>query len=128
MAESRIRAETVHTAGSEANMAKKINITAALLFAGTVILSVLYRLTSNGIFLSLAVTAGTFTYHFVMRLIVGLLFRIVMKNRADCTGGGIGSGGLRQSCTGSSGCANGRERCPPTTPKGLTRGYIHGTR
>lgn len=85
MAESRIRAETVHTAGSEANMAKKINITAALLFAGTVILSVLYRLTSNGIFLSLAVTAGTFTYHFVMRLLVGLLFRIVMKNRADCT-------------------------------------------
>lgn len=54
-----------------------------LSLAGTVILSVLYRKTSCGILLSLAITFGTIAYHIVMRLLTGLVFQSVMQNRAD---------------------------------------------
>lgn len=46
-------------------------------------MSVLYMKTYYEVFLSLAITFGTISYHIVMRLLVGLAFRIVMKNRAD---------------------------------------------
>lgn len=54
-----------------------------LLASGTVILSLLYMKTSYGVLLSLAITFGTMTYHFAMRLLTGLVFSIVMNNRAD---------------------------------------------
>ena len=47
------------------------------------ILAVLYRETADGILLSLAITFGTVTHHFVMQLLIGLIFRSVMRNRAD---------------------------------------------
>lgn len=51
--------------------------------AGTVLLSVLYRETTCEVFLPLAITFGTIAYHIVMRLLVGLAFRIAMQNQAD---------------------------------------------
>lgn len=54
-----------------------------LSLAGTVILSALYRKTSCGILLSLAITFGTVAYHIVMRLLTGFVFQSVMQNRAD---------------------------------------------
>lgn len=56
---------------------------AALFVAGTAFFSALYRKTTCNIFLSLAITFGTISYHAVMRLLVGLAFRAVMQNRAD---------------------------------------------
>lgn len=56
---------------------------AGLQVAGTAILSVLYMKTACEVFLPLAITFGTISYHVVMRLVVGLAFRIVMQNRAD---------------------------------------------
>ena len=56
---------------------------AALSLAVTVVLSVWYQENGLGILLSLAITAGTIAYHFVMRLLVGLAFDTRMKNRAD---------------------------------------------
>lgn len=64
-------------------MAKKMNLTTVLLLAITVILIVLFKVTSNKTLLSLAITAGTCTYHFGIRVLVGLAFRIAMKNRAN---------------------------------------------
>lgn len=56
---------------------------AGLPVAGTIILSVLYGKTAYEVFLSLAITFGTISYHVIMRLLVGLIFRIMMQNRAD---------------------------------------------
>ena len=62
---------------------KNLKYSPFLLAAGTVILSLLYMKTSYGILLSLAITFGTITYHFAMRLLTGLVFSDVMNNRAD---------------------------------------------
>lgn len=62
---------------------QKSVLLASLPIAGTAILSVLYVKTYYEVFLSLAITFGTISYHVVMRLLVGLAFCIVMKNRAD---------------------------------------------
>ena len=64
-------------------MAKKIKLAAVLFAAGTAVLSVLYKGTGNKLFLSLAITFGTFAYHFVMRLLVGGVYAMSMKNRAN---------------------------------------------
>lgn len=64
-------------------MAKLIKGSAALSLAGTVLLTVLYRATANGVLLSLAITCGTIAYHLAMRLLVGQVFSAVMRNRAD---------------------------------------------
>lgn len=64
-------------------MAKIINWVTACLLAGTAALTVLYSVTANDTFLPLAITFGTISYHFVMRLLTGLVLRTVMRNKAD---------------------------------------------
>lgn len=51
----------------------------------TICFSMIYQFTYADFFLSLAVTSGTISYHFCIRLIVGMLFNIIMKNKADYT-------------------------------------------
>ncbi len=46
---------------------------------------ILYRSSGKGLYLTLAVTFGTTVYHLGMRLLVGLLYRVGMGNRADYT-------------------------------------------
>ena len=65
------------------NLKKKILWLAAFFLAGTVVLSVWYLNTPCEVLLSLAITFGTTAYHFVMRLLVGLVFSSVMNNKAD---------------------------------------------
>ena len=62
---------------------KKGALLAALFVTGTVLLSALYRKTACEVFLPLAITCGTISYHAVMRLLVGFVFRFVMQNQAD---------------------------------------------
>ena len=64
-------------------MAKKMIPAAVLSLAGTAVFTVLYMKTAGALLLSLAITFGTVSYHFVMRLLVGLSFQAVMQNRAD---------------------------------------------
>ena len=64
-------------------MARTMRLTGILSLAGTLLLSALYRATSGGVWLSLAITCGTVAYHIIMRLLVGLAFSVGMKNRAD---------------------------------------------
>ena len=49
----------------------------------TIIFTMLYRTTENSVMLSLAITAGTISYHFVIRYVVAGIFNSVMQNRAD---------------------------------------------
>ena len=64
-------------------LVKKGALLAGLPIAGTVLLSVLYRKTACEVFLPLAITFGTTSYHVVMRLLVGLTFCVMMQNKAD---------------------------------------------
>lgn len=64
-------------------LVKKGALLAGLPIAGTALLSVLYRKTACEVFLPLAITFGTTSYHVVMRLLVGLAFRAGMQNQAD---------------------------------------------
>ena len=47
--------------------------------------ALLYVFTRGDVWFTLAVTFGTTAYHFWMRLLVGLLFNGIMKNKADYT-------------------------------------------
>ena len=49
----------------------------------TAVFAVLYQFFPLGVYLSLAITFGTIAYHFVMRLIVGLIYHVTMRNRAN---------------------------------------------
>lgn len=60
-----------------------IKVSALLSFICFVYFTVLYVLDKLGVYLSLAVTFGTIAYHLCMRLIVGLIFDLVMNNKAD---------------------------------------------
>lgn len=54
-------------------------------FVATIIIIILYRCYDRDIYLTLAITFGTTAYHLGMRLWVGLLYNVIMKNRADYT-------------------------------------------
>lgn len=64
-------------------MAKVMKLSALISSLITVMLIAVYLLTKNGVLFALAVTAGTFAYHFNMRLLVGSAVDAIMRNRAD---------------------------------------------
>lgn len=73
-----------HAAATQThNMAKLLKLTAVFFLVGTVMLSLWYHAAPSDILLSLAITFGTIAYHFMMRLLVGLVFRTAMHNRAN---------------------------------------------
>ena len=69
----------------EGIMAKAMKKTAVITLLLTIIFCLIYRVTSNSVILSLAITFGTIAYHFIIRLLVGYLFDFKMKNQADYT-------------------------------------------
>lgn len=64
-------------------MAKLLKVVPVTSLIVTIVLAVLYRTTFSDILLTLAITFGTITYHFVMRLTVAFAYNSVMHNRAD---------------------------------------------
>lgn len=64
-------------------MAKNMKLIAALTLAAAFAAAVLYRISSLDVMLTLAITFGTAAYHFIMRLLVGLVCDVTMHNRAD---------------------------------------------
>lgn len=67
----------------KSHMPRIIWILTILFLFGTVVTLLFYNNTSNGIFLTLAITFGTCTYHFVMRLLVGFIVNVVLNNKVD---------------------------------------------
>lgn len=66
-------------------MAKIMKRTAVITLLMTVCFFLLYHFTSVRLFFSLTITLGTTAYHFIIRLIVGVLVDWKMKNKADYT-------------------------------------------
>lgn len=64
-------------------MKKAMKSTMVVAVLATIIFTILYRTTENIVMLSLAITAGTISYHFVIRYVVAGIFNSVMQNRAD---------------------------------------------
>lgn len=64
-------------------VAKTMKQLAAIFVALTVVFVVLHGKIQAGVWLSLAITFGTISYHICVRLLVGLLYNVFMKNRAD---------------------------------------------
>jgi len=66
-------------------MAKHVQAAAVATFLAAAFAAALFWLRQDGIWLTLAITFGTTCYHFTMRLLVGLVFNVTMRNRADYT-------------------------------------------
>lgn len=66
-------------------MPKIIHRTTLTIATLTILTVALYNATSIDIILTVAIILGTTSYHFIMRLLVGLIFNQVMRNRADYT-------------------------------------------
>lgn len=62
-------------------MQRTMKTIAVISVAATVIFTLFY--VRNGSFLPFAITAGTIAYHFLMRLFIGSVYSVLMKNRAD---------------------------------------------
>ena len=62
-------------------LAKTIKISALVLVVMTIIFALIYQYNPNTVILSIAITFGTISYHFVMRLIVGYVINGIFHNR-----------------------------------------------
>ena len=61
--------------------AKTIKISALIFMALTIIFTLIYQCNSNTVILSIAITFGTISYHFLMRLAVGYVVNGIFHNR-----------------------------------------------
>ena len=64
-------------------MAKGMKIISVIAILLTICFSILYKFLAANLFLSFAITFGTITYHFVVRLLIGLIYNIVLKNKVN---------------------------------------------
>ena len=64
-------------------MAKKMSVFALLATSMTILCVALYSNAGNGLFLTLAITFGTISYHFIMRLFVGISINLLLNNHVD---------------------------------------------
>ncbi len=62
-----------------------MKIITAVSLAVTVTMSLLYYYLGLDVYLTLAITFGTVFFHLGIRLLIGLLFNLIMKNKADYT-------------------------------------------
>ena len=64
-------------------MVRLLKIFPVAFLLATIAAGLLYKRTSLEIWLTLAITFGTTTYHFIMRWIVAFIYNSIMHNRAD---------------------------------------------
>lgn len=64
-------------------MAKIMKLTALIATISTFFCVALYMNTGNKISLSLAITFGTISYHFIMRLFIGFFINFLLDNHVD---------------------------------------------
>lgn len=80
---------------------KAMKSTMVFAVLATIVFTILYRITENGVLLSLAITAGTISYHFVMRYTVAGVFSHTMHNGQICLENGISRKSGKKNYTGS---------------------------
>lgn len=66
-------------------MPKVMRVTTVFCVIMAIFTTILYRFFNSEIYITLAITFGTITYHLGMRLLVGLLYNMGMKNKANLT-------------------------------------------
>ncbi len=66
-------------------MPKLMKMITAFSFIATILSIILFCRFNKSIYLTLAVTFGTISYHLGIRLLVGLFYNTIMKNHADYT-------------------------------------------
>ena len=66
-------------------MPKLMKMITAFSFIATILSIILFCRFNKSIYLTLAVTFGTVSYHLGIRLLVGLFYNTIMKNHADYT-------------------------------------------
>lgn len=66
-------------------MKKVISTVSVITVIAAIFFSFFYYFTSKKLFLTLAITFGTTAYHFCIRLLIGTLLNLKMKNKADYT-------------------------------------------
>ena len=66
-------------------MPKLMKLITAFSFIATILSIILFCRFNKSIYLTLAVTFGTISYHLGIRLLVGLFYNTIMKNHADYT-------------------------------------------
>ena len=64
-------------------MAKKMNLMTLLSVLLTVFFVILYGNTESDMILTLAITFGTISYHFAMRLVTGSVINLLLNNHVD---------------------------------------------
>ncbi len=66
-------------------MPKVMKFVTVFSFVATIITIILFHFFNEDIYLTLAITFGTTFYHLGIRLFVGILYNVGMRNRADYT-------------------------------------------
>ena len=66
-------------------MARLMKTLASSSVLATTVAALIFAFTGSRVCFTLAISFGTISYHFCMRLLVGLLFNQIMKNKADYT-------------------------------------------
>ena len=66
-------------------MAKVMKQTSVIALVLTLAFSFLFRMTRNSVIFSLAVTFATIAYHFTVRILIGSVVNLIMKNKTDYT-------------------------------------------
>lgn len=64
-------------------MKNKMIAISAISLAALIVCIVMYNITNTGIYKTLAITAGTIAYHFIIRLLAGYAFNGLKRNHAD---------------------------------------------
>lgn len=64
-------------------MKKKMITISAVSLAALIVCIVMYNITNTGIYETLAITAGTMAYHFIIRLLAGYAFNGLKRNHAN---------------------------------------------
>ena len=67
----------------DVDLAKGMKIIAVLSVLLTAIFTVAFQISSQDLFYTIAITAGTISYHFLMRLSVGGVYNFLLKNKVD---------------------------------------------
>ena len=63
--------------------AKIIKISALIFVILTILFTIIYQYISSTVIMSMAITFGTISYHFVMRLAVGYIINVIFHNNFD---------------------------------------------
>ena len=78
-------------------MKKKMLLITAILTVAFIICLLIFLVTKNAVIQTLAITVGVTAYHFVMRLAVGFVVNLIMKNKANYKTRGLKKKALKVS-------------------------------